>query len=63
MKRTCLLIFALALITTFCAKKKEAPSVKLSQPKWSEVSKYQTSDICNPGRLFNFESESLRNCT
>jgi hypothetical protein len=41
MKKTLLLTLALALTTTFCAKKKEAPSIKLSQPKWSEVNKYQ----------------------
>jgi hypothetical protein len=58
MKGTYLLIFALALITTFCAKKKEAPSVKLSQPKWSEVSKYQIVVDTTPSGTYVLTNKS-----
>jgi hypothetical protein len=41
MKKALLVILGLTVLFLCCAKKKEAPSIKLSQPKWSETNKYQ----------------------
>jgi hypothetical protein len=40
MKKTLIIILGVTMLMVFCAKK-EAPSIKLSQPQWSEVNKYQ----------------------
>jgi len=41
MKKALLVILGLTVLFLYCAKKKEAPGIKLSHPKWSEVNKYQ----------------------
>ena len=53
MKKVLLVILGLIIMFLSCAKKKEAPSIKLSQPKWSMINKYQiVVDTTQSGTYF-----------
>ncbi len=60
MKRVLLLVFTLVLTIAFCAKKKERPNVKLSQPKWSEISKYQIVIDTTPSGSYMLTNKTSR---